>query len=81
MLTLEYWHVGVLLVVFIVAMFHMYWSGFRNGVVKTAETLGEDGFNRALKFLESQDIIRFEEENGETMIYPGKMLEPEEDEQ
>lgn len=78
MLTLEYWHVGVLLVVFVVAMFHMYWIGFKQGVKKTAETLGEEGLSRAFKFLHEQGIIRIEIEDGEEIIYPGKFLEEDE---
>jgi len=80
MITLEYWNIAILAAVFLIALFHMYWTGFKKGVAKAAETLGENSLARAFKFLEAQGIIRIEIEDGEEIIYPGDLLK-EEDEQ
>jgi len=74
MITLDPWHLAILAIMFIAALFHMYWTGFRKGVAKTAELLGEDSVARAFKFLEAQGIIRIEVEDGEEIIYPGESL-------
>lgn len=80
MITLDFWHLGTLAAVFITALFHMYWTGFKRGVIKTAELYSDDGLNRALTFLAKQGIIRIEVEDGEQIIYPGSSL-TDEDEQ